>query len=264
MMSKNVLKKLLLIQQNLKAPKGQYNDFGKYKYRSCEDILESARPLANKNGCVIILNDEIKEFNGRYYVEATATLFDVESGEEVSSKALAREDDKRKNFDVSQLTGACSSYARKYALAGLFSLDDTKDADTMDNREQAKKPAPKPAPEEKSKHLSNVLKKAKEKGIENSKISFIIKEKYNKSSSKFLTLEEAKDLDVNFLTYVNLLNQQKKSPYQEDEYMSYQEDKDMKELKRMSAERQEEINKLAKEIEEAEKNRENQTFATYE
>lgn len=251
---KNVLKKLLIMQEQLKAPKGQYNSFGKYKYRSCEDILENARPLANKNGCVLILNDTILEVNGRFYVEATATIFDVESGEEFSTKALAREDEQRKNFDVSQLTGACSSYARKYALAGLFALDDNKDADTMDNRELNKQVS-KPTQDEKSKHLSSVLTKAKSKGIESSKISIIIKAKYNKSSSKYLTAEEAKDLDVNFYTYIkDLLNQPKKS--------SYQEDKDMEELKRMSAEQQEKTNKLAKEIEEAE-GEEYEAFSRY-
>lgn len=256
MMTKNILKKLLLIQKELKAPKGQYNSFGKYKYRSCEDILENARPLANNNGCVIILNDNVRDMNGRYYIEATATLFDVDSGEEISAKALARESEKGKNgMDESQVTGASSSYARKYALSALFALDDTKDADTIDNREPANKQTSKPMQDEKSKHLSSVLTKAKSKGIENSKISILIKAKYNKSSSKFLTAEEAKDLDVNFYTYIDLLNQPKKS--------SYQEDDDMEELKRMSDEQQEKTNKLAKEIEEYEKNHKYETFATY-
>lgn len=259
MMSKNVLKKLVLIQSKLKAPKGQYNSFGKYNYRSCEDILENARPLANENNCVIVINDDIKEIAGRYYVEATATLFDADSGEEISAKAMAREADTKKGMDDSQITGASSSYARKYALSALFALDDTKDADTMDNREPAKqtsKPvSDKPVSDEKSKHLSSVLTKAKSKGIESSKISIIIKGKYNKSSSKYLTAKEAEDLDVNFYTYIDLLNQPKKS--------SYQEDKDMEELKRMSAEQQEKTNKLAKEIEEYEKNHEYETFATY-
>lgn len=255
MMARNILKKLLLIQQELKVPKNQFNSFGKYNYRSCEDILESARPIANKNNCVIVINDDIKEINGRYYVEATITLFDVESGEEISTKALAREAEPKSGMSESQLTGACSSYARKYALAGLFALDDNKDADTMDNRELNKQVS-KPTQDEKSKHLSSVLTKAKSKGIESSKISLIIKAKYNKSSSKYLTAEEAKDLDVNFYTYIkDLLNQPKKS--------SYQEDKDMEELKRMSAEKQEKTDKLAKEIEEYEKNHEYETFATY-
>lgn len=255
MMSKNILKKLVIIQSKLKAPKGQYNSFGKYNYRSCEDILENARPLANENNCVIVINDDIKEVAGRYYVEATATLFDADSGEEISAKAMAREPESKKGNDESQITGASSSYARKYALSALFALDDTKDADTMDNREPANKQTSKPMQDEKSKHLSSVLTKAKSKGIENSKISILIKAKYNKSSSKFLTAEEAKDLDVNFYTYIDLLNQPKKS--------SYQEDDDMEELKRMSDEQQEKTNKLAKEIEEYEKNNKYETFATY-
>lgn len=255
MMSKNILKKLVIIQSKLKAPKGQYNSFGKYNYRSCEDILENARPLANENNCVIVINDDIKEVAGRYYVEATATLFDADSGEEISAKAMAREPESKKGNDESQITGASSSYARKYALSALFALDDTKDADTMDNREPANKQTSKPMQDEKSKHLSSVLTKAKSKGIENSKISILIKAKYNKSSSKFLTAEEAKDLDVNFYTYIDLLNQPKKS--------SYQEDDDMEELKRMSDEQQEKTNKLAKEIEEYEKNHKYETFATY-
>lgn len=199
---KNVLKKLLIMQEQLKAPKGQYNSFGKYKYRSCEDILENARPLANKNGCVLILNDTILEVNGRFYVEATATIFDVESGEEFSTKALAREDEQRKNFDVSQLTGACSSYARKYALAGLFALDDNKDADTMDNREtaQIKKQVPRQI-DEKTEYLTNVFSKMKKHNADKNSILKIMKEKYNKTSSKDLTLEEAKDLDTNFVNY---------------------------------------------------------------
>ncbi len=138
MMAKNILKKLLLIQQELKVPKNQFNSFGKYNYRSCEDILESARPIANKNNCVIVINDDIKEINGRYYVEATITLFDVESGEEISTKALAREAEPKSGMSESQLTGACSSYARKYALSAMFALDDEKDDDTRDNRQQSK------------------------------------------------------------------------------------------------------------------------------
>ena len=120
MMAKNVLKKLVIIQSKLKAPKNQFNSFGKYKYRSCEDILENARPLANENSCVIVLNDDIKEVSGRYYVEATATLFDADSGEEISAKALAREADTKKGMDESQITGSSSSYARKYAVSGWY------------------------------------------------------------------------------------------------------------------------------------------------
>lgn len=202
MMSKNILKKLVTIQSKLKAPKGQYNSFGKYNYRSCEDILENARPLANENSCVIVLNDDIKEVSGRYYVEATATLFDAESGEEISTKALAREADIKKGMDESQITGASSSYARKYALSALFALDDTKDADTMDNREPAKKQVSKPATDEKTKHLSSVFNKMKTHNVSKQDILSILKTNFNKTSSKDLTLQEVKELDENFNNYL--------------------------------------------------------------
>nr|DAZ69197.1 MAG TPA: ERF superfamily protein [Caudoviricetes sp.] len=206
MMAKNILKKLLLIQQELKVPKNQFNSFGKYNYRSCEDILESARPIANKNNCVIVINDDIKEINGRYYVEATITLFDVESGEEISTKALAREAEPKSGMSESQLTGACSSYARKYALSAMFALDDEKDDDTRDNRQQSKqinKPATKQKPiDEKTKHLSSVFNKMKTHNVSKQGILSILKTNFNKTSSKDLTLQEVKELDENFNNYL--------------------------------------------------------------
>lgn len=206
MMAKNILKKLLLIQQELKVPKNQFNSFGKYNYRSCEDILESARPISNKNNCVIVINDDIKEINGRYYVEATITLFDVESGEEISTKALAREAEPKSGMSESQLTGACSSYARKYALSAMFALDDEKDDDTRDNRQQSKqinKPAPKPRQiDEKTKHLSSVLSKMKTHNVSKQGILSVLKTNFNKTSSKDLTLQEVKELDENFNNYL--------------------------------------------------------------
>ncbi len=117
------------IQSDLKAPKGQMNKFGNYKYRSCEDILEAIKPILGD--CSLILNDEIVLIGERYYVKATATLFNSEG--RTSASAFAREPLSKKGMDESQITGAASSYARKYALNGLFSIDDTKDADTMDN-----------------------------------------------------------------------------------------------------------------------------------
>lgn len=203
MMSKNILKKLVIIQSKLKAPKGQYNSFGKYNYRSCEDILENARPLANENNCVIVINDDIKEVSGRYYVEATATLFDADSGEEISAKAMAREADTKKGMDDSQITGASSSYARKYALSALFALDDTKDADTMDNREPSKKQSSKPATDEKHKLLTNVFNKMKSLKATNADIIHIMEDKFNKTSSKDLTLDEVKDLEKNLAGYLS-------------------------------------------------------------
>lgn len=138
---KNILGKLLNIQQELKAPKGQTNDFGKYKYRSLENIQEAVKPILKKNNCVLVLTDELLAIDGRFYVEATAILYDVDSTESVSNKAMARESESKKGMDDSQITGTASSYARKYALNGLFAIDDTKDADTNEyhNEKEAKK-----------------------------------------------------------------------------------------------------------------------------
>jgi hypothetical protein len=124
-------KKFLKIQIKLKAPKGQLNQFGNYRYRSCEDILEAAKPLLAEQGLVITLSDEIIHIGERYYVRATAKISDGEK--EILVSALAREEENKKGMDGAQITGAASSYARKYALNGLFAIDDTKDADTKDN-----------------------------------------------------------------------------------------------------------------------------------
>jgi hypothetical protein len=126
------------IQKNLKAPKGQFNSFGKYKYRNCEDILEAVKPLLN--GAVLVISDELINFNDRYYVKATASI--RLNGEDVEATAYAREAETKKGMDVAQVTGAASSYARKYALNGLFLIDDTKDPDNQDNSAK-KTPAPK-------------------------------------------------------------------------------------------------------------------------
>lgn len=130
------IEKIVAIQSELKAPKGQYNSFGKYNYRSCEDILEGVKPLLAKHGLVLTIQDEIELIGDRYYVKATATI--TNGKDNISSSAYARESLDKKGMDASQVTGATSSYARKYALNGLLAIDDTKDADTMDN---SKKPA---------------------------------------------------------------------------------------------------------------------------
>ena len=129
------IEKIVAIQSELKAPKGQYNSFGKYNYRSCEDILEGVKPLLAKHGLVLTIQDSIDLIGDRFYVKATATITDGK--EELSTSAYARESLDKKGMDASQVTGATSSYARKYALNGLLAIDDTKDADTMDN---SKKP----------------------------------------------------------------------------------------------------------------------------
>lgn len=134
-----ILEKLNIIQSKLKAPKGQYNKFGNYNYRSCEDILEALKPLLAENKMTLIINDNIEQLGERYYLKATCTLFDAETGEKVSNSAYARETDTRKSMDTAQITGSVSSYARKYALNGLFAIDDTKDSDTNENYKQTQK-----------------------------------------------------------------------------------------------------------------------------
>ena len=126
-----IYEKLLNIQNELKAPKSQFNDFGKYKYRNAEDILEAVKPLCFKYKATLTLTDEIVLIGERYYVKATATLTDNEKPElKIWTTAYAREEEIKKGMDGSQVTGASSSYARKYALNGLFNIDDTKDSDS--------------------------------------------------------------------------------------------------------------------------------------
>lgn len=142
-----IKEKLLNIQQELKAPKGQYNSFGKYKYRSCEDILEAVKPILAKYKTVLSISDEVLMVGERFYIKATATLSDAESDETISNTALAREEVEKKGQDASQITGTASSYARKYCLNGLFLIDDTKDADTNEYAKTTGKDAPKEADE---------------------------------------------------------------------------------------------------------------------
>lgn len=119
------------IQAKLKAPKGQFNSFGKYHYRSAEDILEAVKKVINPMGFSVILTDNVKEIGGRIYVEAVASLFNGEL--EYSATGLAREEETKKGMDGAQVTGSASSYARKYALNGLFAIDDTKDSDATND-----------------------------------------------------------------------------------------------------------------------------------
>lgn len=133
----NIFEKLVNIQSELKAPKGQYNSFGKYKYRSAEDILEAVKPLCHTHGTVLTISDELVYLGDRYYIKATAKLNDIRSGA-IENTAYAREEESKKGMDGSQITGTASSYARKYALNGLFAIDDTKDADTDEHANQTK------------------------------------------------------------------------------------------------------------------------------
>ena len=124
-----VHEKLYAVQQQLKAPKGQRNDFGKYNYRSCEDIVESVKPLLAVQRLLLTMSDDLVQVGDRYYIKATAKITDITDGETVEVTAFAREEESKKGMDGSQVTGASSSYARKYALNGLFAIDDTKDSD---------------------------------------------------------------------------------------------------------------------------------------
>lgn len=152
--------KLAIIQQELIAPKNQFNNFGKYNYRSCEDILEGLKPCLKKVNAAVTVSDEIVQIGERYYIKATATLHDAESGDCLSNTAYAREEESKKGMDASQVTGATSSYARKYALNGLFCIDDVKDADSRDNR-QNEAEEQKKAEEEQKKIESSLIPEVK-------------------------------------------------------------------------------------------------------
>jgi len=144
-----IVKAMATIQSSLKAPKGQTNKFGGYKYRSCEDILESVKPHLNTHNLILTVSDEMVEVGGRVYVKATAIVHNME-GQAVQTNGYAREEENKKGMDASQITGSTSSYARKYALNGLFCIDDTKDSDAT-NSHGRNTPASKAAPKKAAK-----------------------------------------------------------------------------------------------------------------
>ena len=167
METKNIYGKLLSVQTMLKAPKSQYNAFGKYNYRNCEDILEAVKPLCKEVKATVFLTDEIVLIGERYYVKATAHFVDTEIiAEPITVTAYAREEETKKGMDGSQVTGASSSYARKYALNGLFDIDDTKDSDTTNTHGKDETPKQdKPTPKQKTPR-ERLIAKLKEKGID--------------------------------------------------------------------------------------------------
>lgn len=176
------IEKIVAIQSELKAPKGQYNSFGKYNYRSCEDILEGVKPLLAKHGLVLTIRDGIELIGDRFYVKATATITDGK--EQLSTDAYARESADKKGIDASQVTGATSSYARKYALNGLLAIDDTKDADTMDN---SKKPAQQT--QETVYNWQTLKARATQGGISEDDLKHYLKETLKVNESKDMTQE---------------------------------------------------------------------------
>ena len=152
------MKELINIQSELKAPKSQYNSFGKYQYRNAEDILEAVKPLLKKNNCHLTITDEIILIGDRYYVKATAEI--TNGTEVVVTSALAREEESKKGMDSAQLTGATSSYARKYALNGLFCIDDTKDSDYNNQGDKSDKAEKTEAPKQVSVPAPKEVKQA--------------------------------------------------------------------------------------------------------
>lgn len=191
MAGKNIYQKLVTIQSMLKAPKGQYNSFGKYNYRSCEDILEGLKPILKDIEAVILLTDEIIQIGERYYVKATVTLIDSEAGGSISVSSLAREDDSKKGMDAAQVTGSTSSYARKYALNGLFCIDDTKDSDSANQHGKEEKQSPPQAQPNKDNVLVLVKEYASKAGMSNTDIGELIKTRYEKSYKELSSAEKS-------------------------------------------------------------------------
>lgn len=210
--------KLLTVQQALKCNKSQFNSFGNYYYRSCEDILEAAKPLCGQHGLTLTVSDEIVVIGERYYVKATAKVTDTDKKETIEVSAYAREAESVKGMSEPQITGSSSSYARKYALNGLFLIDDTQEVDSFNNsaKEQqaakqgtkttqatAKKKAeqttatktgqPPTREQEKQRYLQETVKKANSMNAM-SLLPGIIKSQYKVSSSKDLTLEQIREL----------------------------------------------------------------------
>lgn len=140
---KEAILRLIEVQKELKAPKGNFNSFGKYKYRSAEDILTAVKPLLAENDLLMTISDSVDSVADRVYIVATVSIIDAETGELVTqNSAYARESENKKGMDSSQITGTASSYARKYALNGIFLIDDTKDADTDEYHKQTKERVP--------------------------------------------------------------------------------------------------------------------------
>lgn len=193
-----IYEKLTKVQDELKAPKNQYNSFGKYRYRSCEDILEALKPILAKHGLFLMISDTLEQVGDRYYIRATCTVSDGET--HITNCAFAREEESKKGMDGAQVTGTSSSYARKYALNGLFLIDDTKDPDTDEyqkqTRENANKQTSRPGAGSgkadklvTENQLSRLYAIASDKGYTKEDIKKSIIKK-NKQSAKELTMAE--------------------------------------------------------------------------
>ena len=198
----NIYEKLSCIQNEMQVPKNLFNSYGKYYYRNAETILETAKPICKKYRTTLVVSDDIREVSGRWYVLSTAKLIDWDSKEVIENHAFAREEENKKGMDASQVTGSCSSYARKYALNGLFNLDDVKDADSneqkeeTENKAQAKENKPaKTTPNEQKPNAQTILATSKQIGLilnlyAKNEIKAMLS-RLKKNDLKELTIEEA-------------------------------------------------------------------------
>ena len=201
--------KLMMIQSELKAPKNQRNNFGKYNYRNCEDILNALKPHLMKYKCVVLLTDDLVLIGDRFYIKATAKLVDAESDNTISVNAYAREEETKKGMDSSQITGSASSYARKYALNGLFAIDDTKDSDYTNQfgkepqpEYQAPKqepPQPPQLPIQQVKFEINQV--ARKKGVKSSSVLNEVQQKVKYKINEGINLQQAEEV-INLLHHM--------------------------------------------------------------
>ncbi len=204
MAGKQIYSALMAVQRDLKAPKGQQNKFGNYKYRSAEDIIEAVKPLLNENGLILNMTDDVVMVGERIYIKATVSVIDVANGDTVTTTALARESAIKKGMDDSQVTGTASSYARKYALNGLFAIDDTKDADT--NEYQQTQVNSNRANEERHGALKVLNDAIKKVGVKPAEVAAIVEAKFGKTGgTKAMTVKEIYELADNLSKWIDEL-----------------------------------------------------------
>ena len=212
---KPIFAALMAVQAELKAPKNQHNSFGKYDYRSAEDIIEAVKPLLKDNGLFLNMSDEIVLIGDRYYVKATVKVVDVVTGESVQTSALAREAAQKKGMDESQVTGTASSYARKYALNGLFAIDDNRDADTNEYARQTSQNTAgarstrnaytskgSASDELRSKAMHSLTKEMQRIGASGEEVSALCGVKFGKTNSRDLSTGELSQLAANLEAWI--------------------------------------------------------------
>lgn len=212
---KPIFAALMAVQAELKAPKNQHNSFGKYDYRSAEDIIEAVKPLLKENGLFLNMSDEVVLVGDRYYIKATVKVVDVVTGESVQTSALAREAAQKKGMDESQVTGTASSYARKYALNGLFAIDDNRDADTNEYGRQTSQNAAGARPsrntypskgstndELRSKAMHALSKEMQRVGASGEEVSALCGVKFGKTNSRDLSTGELSKLAANLEAWI--------------------------------------------------------------